>query len=859
MTAHYSRVKNFCPRLRNFFALAIFLHAGIAAAQNLATNPGFETGNTSGWFGFGSPTISAVTAPVHSGTYSALVTNRTATYMGIAQGLQGVLATNVIYAVSVWVQLASGTGQTVQFTAQKVDGAGTAYAVIASATVSAGSWTQLTGSYALNTSGILTNLNFYLEVPSSANAAYYADDFSVTAPIATPTNGACAVVWTNVFQRIDGFGASSAWRSSWTAAQADMFFSTNTGIGLSFLRTRIAPGGTTIENSIMQLAAARGARVWSTPWSPQTSFKGANANGIISVNGGPLIGNAANYQAYANQLAGYVANVKNSYGVNLYALSIQNEPDTDTTNYESCVWTAQQYHDFVPYLSSALTASNVASTKIMLPESFRWSSNPLQNTALNDAAVAPLVGIIGNHNYDGATFNTGDTSPPAAVTNYGKALWETEVSTGDAFDGSIMNALYWAGRIHLFMTAAQANAWHFWWLVSFGNDNQGLTDASVNPAKRMYALGNFSRFVRPNFYRVGVANSGPLQISAYKDLTNGNFAIVVVNSNATAITQVFNLNGFATTNLTPWITSAMLSLSNQPPFAVSGAAFTNTIPALSIVTFVGQSVAGNSAPTNITLSASTLAENLPVSTLIGAFTTADPDAGNTFTYSLVSGTGSADNSSFTVSSSNLLSAASFNYEVQNSFSIRVRSTDQGGLFFEKAFTITVTNVNEPPVLAGVSNATIGAGAVLQITNTATDPDLPPQILTFSLLAAPVGATLNSSSGIFSWRPLVSQANTTNPVTVKVADNGTPVLSATNNFSVIVKPLVPPAMQSINLTASSVILSVTGALGPDYTLLTSTNLTGWQPLLTTNPTALPLTFTTTNQAELQRFYKVQISP
>ena len=176
---------------------------------------------------------------------------------------------------------------------------------------------------------------------------------------ANPITTNCVVNWNDVHQRIDGFGASSAWDSSWTAAQADMFFSTNTGIGLSLLRNRIAPGGTTVETNIMQMAQARGARVWSTPWSPQASFKSNNS----TTNGGNFL--SASNQAYASQLASYVVNMKNTYGINLYAISIQNEPDA-STSYESCLWTAQQIHDFATNLYSALVASNVASTKIML-------------------------------------------------------------------------------------------------------------------------------------------------------------------------------------------------------------------------------------------------------------------------------------------------------------------------------------------------------------------------------------------------------------------------------------------------------------------------------------------------------------
>jgi hypothetical protein len=77
---------------------------------------------------------------------------------------------------------------------------------------------------------------------------------------------------------------------------------------------------------------------------------------------------------------------------------------------------------------------------------------------------------------------------------------------------------------------------------------------------------------------------------------------------------------------------------------------------------------------------------------VGTLGTTDPDAGNIFTYSLVTGTGSTDNVSFTVSGNQLLTAGSFDYETRSSYSIRLRSTDQGGLSFEKAFTITVTNI-----------------------------------------------------------------------------------------------------------------------------------------------------------------------
>jgi hypothetical protein len=102
----------------------------------------------------------------------------------------------------------------------------------------------------------------------------------------------------------------------------------------------------------------------------------------------------------------------------------------------------------------------------------------------------------------------------------------------------------------------------------------------------------------------------------------------------------------------------------------------------------------NKAPTNLTLSTSTIAENQAIGTVVGNLTTTDPDTGDTFTYSLVTGIGATDNSVFTISNNQLKTKAVFDFEAKNSYSIRVRTTDQGGLFFEQQLTIGVTDLND---------------------------------------------------------------------------------------------------------------------------------------------------------------------
>lgn len=103
----------------------------------------------------------------------------------------------------------------------------------------------------------------------------------------------------------------------------------------------------------------------------------------------------------------------------------------------------------------------------------------------------------------------------------------------------------------------------------------------------------------------------------------------------------------------------------------------------------------NHAPTDMGLSNSTVAENESTETTVGALNTTDPDAGDTFTYTLVSGTGDDDNASFSISGSNVQTTASFDYETTNTYTVRVRTTDQGNLWYEEAFTISVTDVDEP--------------------------------------------------------------------------------------------------------------------------------------------------------------------
>ncbi|MCA9171735.1 MAG: cadherin repeat domain-containing protein, partial [Planctomycetales bacterium] len=134
----------------------------------------------------------------------------------------------------------------------------------------------------------------------------------------------------------------------------------------------------------------------------------------------------------------------------------------------------------------------------------------------------------------------------------------------------------------------------------------------------------------------------------------------------------------------------------------------------------------NEAPTSLSLSASTFAENLPIGTSVGTFASTDPDAGASFTYSLVPGIGSTDNGAFSIDGNQLKLATVPNFESQGSYSIRVRTTDQGNLTYEQQFTLSVLDVNEAPVISNgnlsLDVSELNEGDAASLTGSFSDED-----------------------------------------------------------------------------------------------------------------------------------------
>jgi hypothetical protein len=188
-----------------------------------------------------------------------------------------------------------------------------------------------------------------------------------------------------------------------------------------------------------------------------------------------------------------------------------------------------------------------------------------------------------------------------------------------------------------------------------------------------------------------------------------------------------------------------------------------------------------------------------------------------------------------------------------------------------AFTVTVpaytivnllippAPTNTPPVFAGITNRTVNVGQTVAFTTSVADTDAPPQTLTLALLAGATNIMLNTNSGAFWFRPLVTQANSTNGFTLKMADNGVPSLSATQSFSVIVNPLSAPGLGSISSAGGQISFNISGQSGPDYAIETSTNFTQWSNVFITNSPTLPFSWIDAMTNSPQRFYRIKLGP
>ena len=366
------------------------------------------------------------------------------------------------------------------------------------------------------------------------------------------------------------------------------------------------------------------------------------------------------------------------------------------------------------------------------------------------------------------TFNSGESSKTITVNVSGDTTIEPDeslaVTLSDATNGATITTATAIGTI---LNDDNSSGTGTSFSIAVTNPNQ--TEGDSGTKRFSFTITRTGNTTETNTVKVSLTGTGTNPASGLDFLGASSLPLTVVITFAPGETSkeaYIDVQG--DTTVEPDETFVVI-LSD----ANNGATITK---ATAIATILNDDIS-NQAPTNLSLSNSSIAENSALGTVIGNFTTTDPDTGNTFTYSLVTGTGSTDNALFTIQNNQLKSNTSLNFEAKSSYSIRVKTTDQGELSFEKQLVINITNVNETPSNLALSNSSIAENSVLGtvIGNfTTTDPDTG-NTFTYSLVTG-TGSTNNAlftiqNNQLKSNAPFDFETKNSYSIRVKTTDQG----------------------------------------------------------------------------------------
>jgi len=341
---------------------------------------------------------------------------------------------------------------------------------------------------------------------------------------------------------------------------------------------------------------------------------------------------------FARGLAAYLRGFQDTYGVKLYAISIQNELNFETF-YNSCSYRLAS--GYIAALKAARAEldkyDDLKAIRIMGPEDLlggdgygMWQYGGGSNIThknlqyLSEIAKDPdavkAIDFFCIHGYaaDGVSAAGGTPqqwqwwvdgwqSSPAAglpasvagISTYGKKSWMTETSGEDTawlspssgFPGK--GAFSIALKIHQALTAGRESAWAYWQLTD-GKDvaAQTLTDATQKETSPKYvAAKHFFYFVRPGAERVpvSVAGSSTLVASGYVHDANGTLVLELINTDASDVTASVEVPA-TPADITSFDvrTSSDGSLWQSSSVTVSGATVSVSVPGYGVVTLSGQ-------------------------------------------------------------------------------------------------------------------------------------------------------------------------------------------------------------------------------------------------------------------------------
>lgn len=335
------------------------------------------------------------------------------------------------------------------------------------------------------------------------------------------------------YQHVTGFGGFSP-SPQWQYWLGDnemnkLFGKADNQLGLNIVRLYISTNkgfwGSSVANA--KNAKKNGAFIFASPWSPPAAWKSNGTTG----NGGKLL--REHWEDWANYLNDYYKYMKQQ-GVTIDAVSIQNEPDWNTT-YESCIWTGEEMAEFLKLYGHLIEC------KVIAPEAIHFTKS-LHEPILNDAEACKQLDIVGGHFYgwDGSSY-------PLA-TQKGKEVWMTEYLINERQQNNGQN-IDWQNDGFLFARSindamlANMSAWVHYSLKRYygclGDGDYGTTNNEIT--KRGYILSHYAKYVSGTTrIRHAITDAqGKLSGSAYLSQTGDSVVVMVINPSSS---DIYNIN-----------------------------------------------------------------------------------------------------------------------------------------------------------------------------------------------------------------------------------------------------------------------------------------------------------------------------
>jgi len=285
--------------------------------------------------------------------------------------------------------------------------------------------------------------------------------------------------------------------------------------------------------------------VWSPmPWMKNNNSltNGTNQNAAPPYNVNPT--SSSNqlrmdmYDEFAEMCVAYVKIIRQEVGIDLYALSIQNEPRF-SQSYESCVYNGDALSNLIKVVGKRFHDEGLT-TKLFMPEDVGYFDgiNGLVQPMLADDVARNYVDIIATHGYafDGVTAASTDAQTWQAMYNWGKPynkpLWMTETS---GFSNDFKGAMDLSKAMYTALNYGNVSAWLFWELSQSNIDEFALMSTSGTKSKRYYVSKNFYRYIRPGAVRFSIDLSTDAKIYplAFYNAVSNSTTIVLINDNPT--------------------------------------------------------------------------------------------------------------------------------------------------------------------------------------------------------------------------------------------------------------------------------------------------------------------------------------